>query len=358
MPLTMRVPSSRAVSAPERIADGELLSSAKPCPGARRRRRRGPRAARPSRRPSEVVDDVDLDGLDPGHSCRRCRRSRRVRADIARRFGLACVLDCSATAAAGTEKPSSEVTIRSALIWSFDGVADSTPHAVREHCDEGDECEADHQGGRGRSGAPRIALCIAPQRAAGDAANPRAGNAHDFASGTTRRDESMATPMNSDNTPMPSRAEALARGDVVGESRPYESAARRAPRSRPRCKARNVASLTARERRALANGERSAGRAWRAAPGREPRTPSRACRQEATRSRCARRRRSASGRSRLSTSKSLFRPTASPRPANEPDDGGDEADHQRLHDHEMSGPAGAKRRSSAASPARAFAARP
>ena len=185
----------------------------------------------------------------------------------------------------------------------------------------------------------------------------RAGMPTTFASGTTSRDESIATPTKSDSTPMPSSAKRSPVRDVVGE---------RAVRERDHGDRHDHAGDVGREAgppcRAAASRprarRRSAARGWRARPGRARRTTvtSVPTSNDTTIVRVAKTV-VVCGKSRLRATKSSFRPTASPRPAEEPDDRGEEADHERLHDHRSS-TCRATRRSSAASRTRESAARP
>ena len=160
----------------------------------------------------------------------------------------------------------------------------------------------------------------------------RAGMPTTRASGRTSRDESIATPTNSASTPTPSKAK---RSPRRGRRRASRSRARgrRAPTIAPAMygvkRAKRPRGIVAPSRTAAIGGTLVARIA-----GKRPATSvtSVPTSSETTIVRVAKTV-SVCGSSRLSALKSSFRPTASPRPLNEPDDRRAEADHERLEDH-------------------------
>ena len=218
------------------------------------------------------------------------------------------------------------------LDLALDRVAVRDAQALREHRDEGDERDPDHQRGRGRSGASGVALRVAVRELSGDAADPAGGDADDL---RERDDQPRREHRDADEERQHADAEqreAVARGDVVGE---------RAVRERDHGDrhdhagdvGREAGEPAARQRRALAHGgdRRHAG----GAHGREE--PGEHRHERADEQRHDHRARGEDGRRlrqvEVEGHEELVQADGEPEAGEEPDDRGDEADHERLHDH-------------------------
>ena len=157
-------------------------------------------------------------GVDRGREERACRRRARRPSDVAN----ATTPGRLRGRVAGRDRDRREVVLRGDRVAADEEVVDRAAEALgdpgREHGDERDEREPDHQRRGRRRGALRVALGVVAREA--PAAPPIfvAGQPSAPASGGRRRAESSATPKKISSVPTPMESEDLGRARPLPKS--------------------------------------------------------------------------------------------------------------------------------------------